>query len=261
MYTKGDLIRDLKTLTIDPKGTLMVHSSYKAIGDVAGRADTVLDALMEYMKDGLLVMPTHTWRDINAKNPVFSVLDTPSHVGIMTELFRKRKGVYRSAHPTHSVAAYGKDAQAFTTGDETFDTPCARGSAWGKLLDRQAQILLIGVDLRRNTYIHGIEEWLNIPGRLYNYHEPLKSILPDGTVVNVPSRRHCGGNYSEYYWKVEEVLLNRKAMWIGRFGDAESRVCDAKKTYVVLAEMLKDLPDLFSNSPLTPEQIQYYSKA
>ncbi|MBQ6715702.1 MAG: AAC(3) family N-acetyltransferase, partial [Clostridia bacterium] len=54
MYTKDILIRQLSEMNIDPRGTLLVHSSMKAIGKVEGGADTVIDALMEYMKDGLL---------------------------------------------------------------------------------------------------------------------------------------------------------------------------------------------------------------
>ncbi|TDL63943.1 hypothetical protein E2R56_26145 [Rhodococcus qingshengii] len=57
-------------------------------------------------------------------------------------------------------------------------TPYARESSWGKLLDQKAAILLIGVDLRRFTYIHGVEEWLDIPGRLTHDHEMLYTILP-----------------------------------------------------------------------------------
>lgn len=56
MYTYHDLVRDLENLKIDPKGTILVHSSMKSIGPVEGGADTVLDALMDYMKDGLLVL-------------------------------------------------------------------------------------------------------------------------------------------------------------------------------------------------------------
>ena len=41
MHTKESLMRDLKRLGINPRGTLLVHSSYKSIGDVEGRADTV----------------------------------------------------------------------------------------------------------------------------------------------------------------------------------------------------------------------------
>ena len=51
-YTKEDLIKDLDRLGIDRNGTLLVHSSYKSIGDVEGGGETVIDALMEYMKDG-----------------------------------------------------------------------------------------------------------------------------------------------------------------------------------------------------------------
>ena len=85
MHTKESLMLDLARLGIDPRGTLFVHSSYKSIGDVEGRADTVLDALMEYMKDGLLALPTHTWNNVNLQNPVMDVLYTPVCVGILPE--------------------------------------------------------------------------------------------------------------------------------------------------------------------------------
>ena len=261
MHTRENLIADLEKLSINSKGTLLVHSSYKSIGDVEGKADTVLDAFQEYMKDGLLVLPTHTWASINAENPIFSVNDSPTCVGILTELFRKRDHVIRSAHPTHSVAAIGKDAITFTMGEENQNTPCGRDSVYGKLLDRHAQILLIGVDLKRNTFIHGIEEWVDIPGRMTDSLEPLQSILEDGTKVDVPSHRHCGLSWSEHFWKVDEILINRGAMKIGKFGDAETRVCDTKLLTDVLAEMLHDLPDLFSdNEPLDRQTIEHYSK-
>lgn len=251
MHTQESLQRQLAELGIDPKGTLLVHSSMKAIGHVDGRADTVLDALSDYMKDGLLVLPTHTWATINRKNPKFYVEDSPCCVGILPELFRKRPGVVRSWHPTHSVAALGKDAAAFIEGEHLVETPCARESVWGKLLDRKAQILLVGVDLRRNTYIHGIEEWVDIPGRLTDDHEPLVTVLGDGTEIPVPSRRHCGLSWSEHFWKVDDVLVEQGAMTIGKFGDAETRVCDAVRTNDVITHMLHINPDLFSdNDPL-----------
>lgn len=100
----------------------------KSIGQVDGGADTVLDVFSQYMKDGLLVLPTHTWAYINKNNPRFYVDKSPSCVGILTELFRKRPGVVRSLHPTHSVAALGKDAKEFVAGDEKCDTPCGRNS-------------------------------------------------------------------------------------------------------------------------------------
>ncbi|GIO93856.1 AAC(3) family N-acetyltransferase [Paenibacillus lactis] len=251
MHTKESLMEQLEQLGIDSQGTLLVHSSMKSMGPVEGGADTVLDALSEYMKDGLLVLPTHTWSYINADNPRFYVDRSPSYVGILPELFRKRPGVVRSLHPTHSVAALGRESEAFTSDDHRFDTPCARGSAWGKLLDRKAIILLVGVDLRRNTFIHGVEEWVDIPGRLTDDHEQLYTVLPDGTEISVPSRRHCGLSWSEHFWKVDEVLEREGAMHKGQLGDAVVRVCDAAAVAEIITAMLKDNPDLFSdNHPL-----------
>lgn len=263
MYSKNDLINDLNTLNINKEGTLMVHSSYKAIGDVLGRADTVVDSLIEYMEKGLLVIPTHTWRIINAENPVFNVLETPTNIGIITELFRKRPGVIRSYHPTHSVGALGKGSMEFIKDDHKFDTPCNRKSSYGKLLDKNAQILLIGVDLKRNTYIHGIEEWLDIEDelRLSTEKEQLKSVLPDGSIVSVPSRRHQLESWSEYFYKVEEILINQKAIHVGKFGDARALLCDARRMFEVLKVMLEDNPKLFNDDkPLDDKVIEYYSK-
>ena len=71
MYTKEDLKEYLKAMGLTGKETILVHSSMKSIGEVEGRADTVLDALIEYFKDGLLLLPTHTWKNINEDNPVY----------------------------------------------------------------------------------------------------------------------------------------------------------------------------------------------
>jgi aminoglycoside 3-N-acetyltransferase len=253
MYTKQDLLNDLNDLNIDKTGTLLVHSSMKSIGEVEGGADTVLDALSQYMDGGLLVLPTHTWSYINADNPRFYVDKSPSCVGILTELFRKRPGVVRSLHPTHSVAALGADAKEFVAGDEKFDTPCARGSCWGKLLDRKATIMLIGVDLTRNTFMHGVEEWADIPGRITDSHEQLYTVLPDETEISVPSRRHSG-YWSDYFCKVEEIFEKNKVMYKGTFGDAAVRICKTEEMTNLLFEMLKVKPDLFSdNTPIDTE--------
>ncbi|AOZ94113.1 AAC(3) family N-acetyltransferase [Paenibacillus crassostreae] len=259
MHTHTSLLEQLQQMRINQQSVVLVHSSMKSLGEVEGGANTVLDVLEEYMKDGLLVLPTHTWANINENNPKFYVEQSPSCIGILPELFRKRHGVIRSWHPTHSVAAKGQDADWFTKGDEAFDTPCARGSAWGKLLDHQATILLIGVDLRRNTFMHGVEEWLDIPGRMTEHHEKLQTILGDGTIIEVPSRRHCGQAWSEYFWKVEDVMVKHGALVFGELGDAVVRICDTVKMTDILTEMLREDPDLFSdNEPLSQHMKQLF---
>lgn len=126
-YTKADLKHDLAAMGLTGNETILIHSSMKSIGPVEGGADTVLDAWMEFFAEGLLLLPTHTWRFINEENRVFDVRRSPCCVGILPELFRQRPGVVRSLHPTHSMAAYGKGAAA-TIG---CGQPTAKCCCWG----------------------------------------------------------------------------------------------------------------------------------
>ena len=251
MHTLTNLLDQLKALNINGSGTLFVHSSMKSIGEVEGGADTVLDALSSYMEDGLLVLPTHTWDQVTADNPKYDPVNSPCCTGVLTELFRKRKGVVRSLHPTHSVAALGKGSHDYIEGAEQLDTPCSKGSPYGKLLDQQATIILIGVDLKRNTFIHAIEEWAKVPGRFSKEPEILYTLLPDGSEITVPSYRHHGLLWSEHYWKVDEFFQEKRVMTLGKFGDATVRICDTVKMTALLLQMLEINPELFSdNEPL-----------
>lgn len=255
IYAKEELKKQLTQLGIEPSDTILVHSSMNEIGHVIGGAETVLDALSEYMEKGLLVLPTHTWETIDEETPCFYVESSESCVGVLTELFRGREGVLRSLHPTHSVAALGEGAADYVADDHKFDTPCAKGSALWKLIGRQGKIVLIGVDFTSNTFIHGVEEWNDVPGRLTEDHEQLYTVKKDGTKISIPSRRHCGVDWSKHYWKVEDVLLARGTITTGKFGDASVLVCDAAKLNQDLSRMLQIDKSLFSrNGALSKEQ-------
>ena len=165
-YTKADLKHDLAAMGLTGNETILIHSSMKSIGPVEGGADTVLDAWMEFFAEGLLLLPTHTWRFINEENRVFDVRRSPCCVGILPELFRQRPGVVRSLHPTHSMAAYGKGAAAYLEGELDANTPCTPGGCYDRLRAAHGKVLLLGVTHARNTFIHSVEEVLNVPNRL-----------------------------------------------------------------------------------------------
>jgi len=239
VHTKQDLLTQLSDLNIDPSGTLMVHVSYKAIGEVDGRGDTVLDTLTEYMKSGLLVLPSHTWSNVGANNPVMDVLYTPTCVGVLTEIFRKRPNVHRSLHPTHSLAAIGKGAEEFLSGEEHIETPCGKGGAYYKLWERNAQILLIGVNFTRNTFIHGIEEWDGAEGSISPDKTDFYVINHSGERIYTPQNRHCSRLGSETFSKLESPALQQGVLTIGRFGDATARLMSTESLRAMVAEMLQ----------------------
>lgn len=257
MFTKQDLLDSISKIGILPSDTLLVHSSMKAIGQVDGGADTVLDAFIEYLQDdGLLIFPTHTWKQMNDEYNVFNPLTEPSCVGLLTNLFLKRLGVIRSLHPTHSVAALGKDAAEYTSGEEQFDTPCSRDGCWGKLYDRNAKILFLGCSLKRNTFLHGVEEWINIPNRLMAEPRQLKIVNPDGGTIDRPLRSHHfpSGNVSYNYDKMLAPFLHYKVAKDGKIGDAESVLCDAVGIADITSKFLHKNPELFDDNNPIPEE-------
>ena len=256
MYTKDDLKRDIENLGIKSDDTLLIHSSMKAIGQVEGGADTVLVAFMEYMNKGLLIMPTHSWNTINKDNNVFDPLKEPSCVGILTNLFMKRSGVTRSWHPTHSVAAYGRESKDYTTGEENTRTPCPRTGCWGKLYDRSAKILFLGCPMIRNTFIHGVEEWNGIDNRLAKKPTDLKIKSPDGKLIDCPQYTHHApiNDISLNYNKIKAALLHKGIAGKGKIGDAESYLCDAVGMADLTGEFLSKNPDLFIDDKPIPEE-------
>lgn len=138
-YTKQTLQQDLAAMGLTGTETILIHSSIKSIGAVEGGADTVLDALMEFFAEGLLLLPTHTWQSIDQDHPVFDVRRSPCCVGILPELFRQRPGVVRSLHPTHSIAACGRGAAEYLQGNWKITPPAppvAATTVYGRSAER-----------------------------------------------------------------------------------------------------------------------------
>lgn len=229
MFSKNDLRKDLENLQIAPSDTLLIHSSMKSIGEVDGGADAVLDMLMEYFKDsGLLLFPTLSYRSVNAGITRFDVVNTPACTGILPELFRKKPGVVRSLHPTHSLAAFGNDAENFVAGHEKANTPAPVGSPWWKILQKKGKIMFIGTGINCNTFLHGVDEWLNLPGLLTEHVEDLEIVDYNGNVIKSPQHRHCAGR-NGYYESLESRFEAAGAMVRGKFGNANVQVLEAEK--------------------------------
>ncbi|HOO33057.1 MAG TPA: AAC(3) family N-acetyltransferase [Thermotogota bacterium] len=254
MYNKNELIRQIKALGIKPDDKILIHSSMKAIGVVEGGGDTVIDAFMDYLTGGLLVFPTHTWKQMNDDYNFFDPETEPSCVGILTNLFMKRENAFRSLHPTHSVAASGKGAEEFIKGEENSETPCSRTGCWGKLYDIDSKIIFLGCTLRSNTIIHGVEEWNDIPDRLTEEKHLYRIKLSDGSVIDRPIKRHYSlvGDVSEHYGKLLKPLLKQAIATTGTFGNAEVVVCKTREMVDLTSDLLSRKPDLFADDSEIP---------
>ena len=95
----------------------------------------------------------------------WDVDNSPSNVGLITEVFRKRPGSIRSDNPTHSVSAIGAHAGELTHDHGKSglrmcvfgDTAFAKESPWERLYQWNAAYCFVGVDFTVNTMGHCIE--------------------------------------------------------------------------------------------------------
>ena len=268
-YNKQQLKNQLESMGLKGGETILIHSSMKAIGVVNGGADTVLDVWMEYFKNGLLLLPTHTWKTVNADNPVYNPYTTPSCVGLLTNMFMKRDGVIRSLHPTHSMSGYGKNAAEYLAGEEYNNTPCTPGGCYDRLKEVGGKVLLVGVGHERNTYIHSVEEVLNVPNRLsdmpmelvielqeesnnsgklppYNRDNGWKKHTDNRLYRKVYVRKHYNAqqpHISEDFVKLNKIFLDRGVVRNVKFGDADSLLCDAKGMFNIVRQVIAPDPE------------------
>lgn len=249
-YSYDDLIEQIKKIGIKPNDTVIIHSSMKAIGDVEGGADTVIDAFKDYLaEDGLLLIPALTYKETR-QTLLFDVKNTVPCIGIIPTLAVKREDGVRSINPTHSVMAFGKKAREYVKGEEKLKSPTARGGCFDRLADVNAKILLIGVGQNKNTFMHAIDE-RNNPHRVSDEEYLIKTRLADGSIIDTPhhplKRTDEDVSVSHHFPKFEEILHQKGAIEYGTFCDAEVQICDAKRMREVIEELIKinDGYDLF----------------
>jgi aminoglycoside 3-N-acetyltransferase len=156
MLTLDKLVKDLRDLGVQAGDVLLVHSSYKSLGDVDGGPQTVIDALLAALgPDGTLIMPTFNF-DFNKGKP-WDVRSTPSQMGILTEFVRKDPRARRIFHPIYSFAIVGKHAEML--GSLRYKSSYERGSVFGKLRDLDGKIMVIGLSYTHSmTFFHHIEQ-------------------------------------------------------------------------------------------------------
>ncbi|MBQ7039028.1 MAG: AAC(3) family N-acetyltransferase [Clostridia bacterium] len=228
MVTKKDIFSFLQSIGVTRNDTVLIHTSMRSTGGVENGCDGLIDAFCEYLKEGLFIVPSHTWASVNKDNPSFDVRTSIPCIGALPCVAINRPDGVRSLHPTHSVVAFGKRAKEYISGEEKLHTPAPENGVWGRLYEENAKILLIGVGHNRNTYLHVVDEILDIKGRLED--EPFEAVITDydGMVYKTEMFKHKG-TYSEFFPNFKPALEQTGAVKYAKLGDALVYCCDAKK--------------------------------
>jgi aminoglycoside 3-N-acetyltransferase len=189
---RGALLPILEDFGVPRDGVLVVHSAIARLSRNGFRAEAIVEALLDYLNDGNLFMPTMTWRTVTREQPVWDEILTASHTGVLTEVFRTCYASARSMHPTHSVAGRGPAARTVLARHHIDDTPVSGNSPYGLMRDYQTFILLLGVGLECCTAIHLAEETIapDLYLRPKDQAEVYECRDRTGTSRRVLTRRH-----------------------------------------------------------------------
>ncbi|MDR3645741.1 MAG: AAC(3) family N-acetyltransferase, partial [Clostridia bacterium] len=186
---------------------------------------------------GTIVMSTLTgWSE------PFDASGTPSAVGKISETFRLRSDAVRSLHPVHSVAAVGKHARDITSGHEKCETGCGAGTPYMKIHDLGGKVMLLGVDMDRNTIMHSLEEAIDSV-YLKTLDIPAPNYLDAERGHQFTLKKFPPGHRD--FIGLTPVLRERDAIIEGRIGDAVVRVMEMRKFFSIGLEALKENPMLF----------------
>ena len=230
-YTKEELVGQLEQLHAPTNSVVLMHSSLRAIGPVAGGAEALLDALIEYFtKDGgLFCVPTHTWHNLG-KAVTLDMNSDESCLGAFASIaIRDPRGV-RSENPTHSMMVFGdkEKALAFVQDELRVSSPTSPSSCYGKIFDRGGYVLLVGVAHNRNTCLHTVDEMLGISNRMDNQPVPVAVCRKDG----------------------------HRCITDGFIGNAPAQLCDARKmkrTIALIYQNSGGVDPLADEAPIPPK--------
>jgi aminoglycoside 3-N-acetyltransferase len=229
-----ELLEGLRALGLRPGQCVIMHSSFKSLGIAATPAD-VIHTLVELLgPDGTLMAPTFTYSyaGIWQVEP-FDPATTPGWGnGVLTETLRAHPGALRSAHPTYSVAALGRQAPRITEG-KGLASALGAGSSYDEAHALGAHILLLGVGNNRNSSIHYAEvvaglPYSDIPFREFWTRTAL--VVRDGASAEVPLASEfpaCSANFG----RADEYLIERGII-------RRAAVCQAPSMYMPMAEMV-----------------------
>ena len=243
MHTQKQLQNDLNQLSLAKGDMVYVHASLRAVGPIDGGADALIDAFLDVIgPEGTIAVPTHTLSYPGFGQPPFAPgLPTIADVGIFPEIVRKRPGVFRSGHASHSTAAIGKHAKTLT---ENHDPCVAVGlnTPLHKLWQMDGKILLLGVTHRVNTSVHLAESLVKVPYLFMPYNAAwgiaTYERLPDGTVneyvqAELPG---CGNEFN----KLQPLLEVKGKVRSGHVGNAVSYLMKSRDLIAEAVALLEE---------------------
>ncbi len=248
--TKTQLVKQFKDLGLFFGDTVMVHASLRAVGEILGGPDILIDALMETIGSAGNMMVyigcQSPFDDIGRglytpEEEAFIMQNCPmfeAHkarasrdFGALAEIFRTHQGTVASQNPGCRMAALGSRADWIVSNHPLYygfgkDTP------FEKLCNMGGKVLLIGSDHDNVTLLHHAEVMAPIPNkRMLKIKVP---VLHYGKfewfeIEDFDSSKGVRDWPENFFAEIVRQFIDSSKITPGKVGQAETFVLDAKK--------------------------------
>ena len=133
-------------------------------------------------------------------------------------------------------------AKFITDDHDKCETGCGTGTPYLKLRDLGSKVMLLGVDMDRNTIMHSIEEEINAL-YLRTLAIPAPSYIEDYRNKTFTLEKFPPGHRD--FIRLTPVLRRREAIIEGKIGSAAVKVMAIDKLFEIGLEILREDPLFF----------------
>ena len=261
MHSRDDLSDGFRDLGVRPGGTVMMHASVRAVGEVAGGPDQIHLALKDALTPGgtLLMyagcparydevgrghLTAEQERELLEKLPAFDAATARSDRsnGALVELLRTYPGSRVNDHVARFVV-WGRHAEHLISA-QPWDYAFGRGSALERFLDLDGRILLLGCDHDAVTFLHYAEHIVEIPDkRLARYRVPILEhgvrVWRDMVEVDTSDRGAHANWPQRFFARLVDTHLARTGNSGGLVGNAPCHLVDARGLLELALEVMR----------------------
>jgi aminoglycoside 3-N-acetyltransferase len=193
-YGPRELEGALRAVGIAAGDTVMLHAAFASSG-FRGSPKDLADVFLQVIgPTGNLLMVSMPYssstHDYLLEKKTFDVRKTPSHMGMVSEMFRRREGVLRSFSPSHPVLALGPKAEWIVADHDKCLYPCGPGSPFEKLWQLGGKVVVFHVHYPTITFVHYAEHSVEklLPFALYSETFEVPSVNSNGDLQLVKVR-------------------------------------------------------------------------
>lgn len=247
-YSPSALESAIRTLGLGASDAVLVHSGFRRTSGFTGTPVDVIDCLLQVVGPaGHLLMMSIPYRGSSQRyaesNPLFDVRRTPSAVGLISEVFRRRPGVVRSLNPLHPIIACGPMAAWLTIDHEKTAYSCGKGSPFERFLKMDGKFLFVDAPYSSLTFMHYVEDYFRerLPLALYN-PAPATLRIKDSTSAEFTVRQFFFSQEARArrnFGVIEEALRDQAAIRSARIGNTRLLLVDARQVFDCAARLVE----------------------